>query len=401
MATLIRVTGDWALAEDVAQDAFAKALERWEADGIPDNPGAWLTTVARNAALDRLRRRASEARKLQERTVIDEPAAAALDPAERAARSWDEDVDDRLRLVITCAHPALAMEARVALTLQAVGGLTTREIAHAFLVPEATMAQRLVRAKRRIRTAGIPYRVPSSDELPGRLDGVLAVLYLVFSEGYAASSGDDVMRVDLAAEAVRLLRLVLGLVPRAASDEGRALLALMLLQHSRRAARVDADGVPVPFEEQDRSRWDAAALAEAAALLDVPYAVRGGYRVQAELAAAHALSPDPGSTDWPRIVALYDELAGFADSPVARLSRAIALGFAAGWDAGLAAIDAAPPSVPRHLRAAARADLLRRAGDTAAAVEAYRDASAAAPTSAERSFFERRLRELGAESRGD
>ncbi|GAA2009748.1 RNA polymerase sigma factor [Microbacterium ulmi] len=393
------MTGDWSLAEDAAQDAFERAAERWPGDGIPSNAGAWLTTVARNAALDRLRRQANEARKLQEVGVMDQLAggSSAPDAADVVARTWDEDADDRLRLVFTCAHPALAMEARVALTLRTVGGLTTGEIARAFLVPEATMAQRIVRAKRRIAHAGIPYRVPDLAELPERLDGVLAVLYLVFTEGYAATSGGALVRVDLAAEAIRLVRLVLDIVAPDARDEPRALLALMLLQHSRRGARTDAVGDVVPMEDQDRRAWDRDDLAEASALLREAHTVRGGYRVQAEIAAEHAFAPTASATDWARIVQLYDELATFSASPFVALNRAIAIGFARGADAGLAElarIEASGALPGYHLLPAARADLLRRSGRTDAAADAYRTAIALAPTLPERRFLERRLTDL-------
>lgn len=375
-----------------------KAASRWADDGVPDNPGAWLTTVARNAALDVLRRRTTEQRKLRE--VAAESAlgdTAPGDPASLDVDDWSE-ADDRLRLIVTCAHPALAMEARVALTLQAVAGLTTREIAHAFLVPEATMAQRLVRAKRRIRDAGIPYRVPPLAELPERIDGVLAVLYLVFSEGYAASSGDALLRVDLAGEAIRVLRLVLELVPEDALDEARALLGLMLLQHSRRETRLDVDGDLVPLEDQDRARWDAADLAEARRVLARPHRVRGGFRVQAELAAAHALAADAAQTDWTAIVLLYDELAAFSASPMVALGRAIAVGFAENWESGLRELDALAVGGSldgHHLLPAAQGDLRRRSGDLAGAAADYRRALALAPTEAERRFLRRRLREVG------
>lgn len=365
----------------------------WPREGVPDSPGAWLTTVARNVARDALRRRAVEERKL--RDVAAMAVGVGDDPAAVAGRGWEDDGDDRLRLVFACAHPALGMEARVALTLHAVGGLTTREIAHAFLVTESTMAQRLVRAKRRIRGAGIPFRVPEQPELPARLDGVLSVLYLVFSEGYAASGGEEWMRPDLAAEAIRLTRLVVELIEQEAGDEARALLALLLLQHSRRHARIDADGDIVPLEEQDRSAWDADLIAEASALLEQPHHVRGGYRIQAELAAQHALAPDAASTPWSRIVALYDELLGFTTSPVVRLNRAIAVAFAFGLPAGFAELDelAASGSLAgNHLLPATRADLLRRSGDTVAAAEAYRAALTLAPTEPERRFLRRRLR---------
>ena len=321
----------------------------------------------------------------------------ARDAAALAALTWDEEADDRLRLLFTAAHPALSMEARVALTLHTVGGLTTREIARGFLVSESTIAQRLVRAKRRIREAGIPYRVPSIEELPERLDGVLAAVYLVFTEWYAASSGDAWLRVDLAAEAIRLQRLVLEAVPPAVQDEARALLALMLLSHARRGARVDRNGDLVPMEEQDRGAWDAAALAEASVLLHVPHRVRGGYRVQADLAAAHSFAATSEATDWKRIVELYDELATFTASPAVELNRAIALGFAEGPEVGLAElarIDESGVLSGYHLLPAARADLLRRAGERDAAAEKYREALALAPTEPERRYLRRRLDEL-------
>lgn len=393
------MTGDWGLAEDAAQVAFERATVLWPRDGVPDAPGAWLTTVARNAALDALRRRVTEERKLRDVAAMSIARGdVSPDPATIVARDWDEEADDRLRLLFACAHPALAMEARVALTLHAVAGLTTREIAHAFLVSESTLAQRLVRAKRRIRGAGIPFRVPAAEELPERLDGVLAVLYLVYSEGYAASGGDDWMRVDLAAEAIRVLRLVIELVGPAESEEARALLALMLLQHSRRDARVDARGDLVPIEEQDRGRWDAELIAEARGLLNLPYRVRGGYRIQAELAAEHALAPTTVATDWTRIVALYDELATFTDSPMVRLNRAIAVAFAVSLDAGLHELDELASSgslADSHLLPAARADLLRRAADRSGALAAYSVAVELAPTGAERRFLRRRIEELG------
>ncbi|GAA2974970.1 RNA polymerase sigma-70 factor (ECF subfamily) [Microbacterium terrae] len=395
------MTGDWTLAEDCAQDAFEKAAGRWPSDGVPSSPGAWLTTVARNAAMDRLRRRATEVRKITEVGVMRERdgESFAPDAAELALRPWEEDADDRLRLIFTCAHPALEMPARVALTLRTVAGLSTPEIARAFLVPEATMAQRIVRAKRRIAHAGIPYRVPAIDELPGRLDGVLSVLYLVFSEGYAASSGDDIVRRDLAAEAIRLTRLVLEIVPGDFAGEARALLALMLLQDSRRDARTDASGDLIPLEEQDRAVWDRSAVEEAVLLLRAPAVVHGAYRVQALLAAEHATAPSAAATDWGRIVELYDELATFTASPMVQLSRAIAIGFRDGTAAGLAALDrldADGSLAGHHLLPAAQADLLRRSGDETAAAERYRAALDLAPTAPERRFLLRRLRELGA-----
>ena len=320
--------------------------------------------------------------------------AFAPDVADLVARSWDEDADDRLRLIFTCAHPALPLEGRVALTLRSVAGLTTPEIARAFLVPESTMAQRIVRAKRRIADTGIPFRVPPLEELPERLDGVLAVLYLVFTEGYSATSGERLLRIDLAAEAIRLARLTLELVPPAAQDEARALLALMLLQHSRRDSRTDAAGDVVPFERQDRARWDRASIREAQLLLDAPYRVRGAYRLQAEIARAHAAD----TTDWVAIATLYVELQELSRSPFVDLNLAIARGFAEGPESGLAALDALEAGgalAGYHLLPAAQADLLRRAGQKDAATRRYGEALALAPTEAERRYLTRRLRELG------
>lgn len=366
---------------------------------MPDAPGAWLTTVARNAALDVLRRRSMEERKLREMAGVALTGSGEMaDPETITSREWDEDADDRLRLLFTCAHPALGMDARVALTLHAVAGLTTREIARAFFVSESTLAQRLVRAKRRIRGAGIPFRVPSAAELPERLDGVLAVLYLVFSEGYSASSGEAWMRLDLCSESIRVLRLVIELLGPLASDEACALLALMLLQHSRRTARLDQSGELVPLDEQDRGGWDSGLVDEARTLLQQPYLVRGGYRVQAELAAEHAFAPDARSTNWTRIRDLYDELQTFTGSPMVRLNRAIARGFAEGFEAGLSEVEALEASGQlgdSHLIPATRADFLRRLGRRDEAHAAYRAAVVAAPTEAERRYLARRIAEVG------
>ncbi|HKH08218.1 MAG TPA: DUF6596 domain-containing protein [Agromyces sp.] len=397
VATLIRATGDWDLAEEAAADAFERATSRWEVEGVPRNPGAWLTTVARNRALDVLRRRGVEFGKLKEWVAMDELTGgrAPTDPAELAAS--DSQWDDRLRLIFTCAHPALPLEARVALTLRTVGGLETPEIAHAFFVPEATMAQRLVRAKRKIRNAGIPYRVPAADELPGRLGGVLAVLMLVHNEGYLASSGERLLRLDLQEEAIRLARLVVELLPDAA--EARSLLALLLLQHARSAARVDADGELVSLEHQDRTLWDAGEIAEGLAILGAratPEEV-GPYRVQAEIQAVHARARTADDTDWRAIVGWYDVLLAAGASPVVELNRAVAEGLAGDVNAALGELgrlEASGRLGDYHLLAAAQADLLRRAGRHTEAARRYGAAIELAPTGPERRFLQRRLAAL-------
>jgi len=405
------VTGDWDVAEESASAAFERAAITWPRDGVPRNAGAWLTTAARNLALDRLRRRGVEAQKVREWMAMEEFAGRADGPRDPADVVADDEPrwDDRLRLVFTCAHPALPMEARVALTLRTVGGLDTGEIARAFHVPEATMAQRIVRAKRKIRHAGIPYRVPTADVLPERLGGVLAVLYLVANEGYLASHGDALQRLDLATEAIRLTRMVVALLPD--EDEARALLALMLLQHARSAARVDADGDLVPLPEQDRSAWDATELAEGLALVDAPTArgardaggdasradPPGPYRLQAEIQAVHARAHTAAETDWPAIVDRYDALAMLADSPFVALNRAIATGMAYGPEQGLdelALLEASGRLEGYHLLPAAQADLLRRLGRADAAAARYREAIALARTSPERRFLERRLADV-------
>ena len=403
VATLIRVTGDWDVAEESAAGAFERGAVTWPRDGVPRNPGAWLTTAARNLALDRLRRRGVEAEKVREWMAMEEFSGRADGPRDPADVITDDEPawDDRLRLVFTCAHPALPMDARVALTLRTVGGLETGEIARAFHVPEATMAQRLVRAKRRIRHAGIPYRVPTADLLPERLGGVLAVLYLVANEGYLPSHGDHLQRLDLATEAIRLTRMVVALLPDA--DEARALLALLLLQHARSAARVDDEGELVPLPEQDRSAWDAAELGEGLDLLGAadargrPVDPPGPYRLQAEIQAVHARARTADATDWPAIVDRYDALAAFADSPFVALNRAIAVGMAYGPELGLVELDGLEASGRLdgyHLLPAAQADLLRRLGRTDAAAARYREAIALARTGPERRFLQRRLAEL-------
>jgi RNA polymerase sigma-70 factor, ECF subfamily len=387
VATLIGVTGDWDLAEDCAQDAFAAALATWPRDGVPRNPGAWLTTAARNRATDRLRRDSAGAAKLRERAVLDR------DPAEPPP---DEIPDERLRLIFTCCHPALPFPARVALTLRTLAGLSTAEIARAFLTAEPAMAQRLVRAKRKIREAGIPYRVPPAELLPGRLAAVLAVLYLIFNEGYDDDGAEQTARRALTAEAIRLGRVLVGLMP--GEPEPRGLLALMLLHEARRATRT-RDGVLVTLEHQDRSRWDRALIDEGVATLDAALALArtGPYQVQAAIAACHAGAPDAASTDWPQIAALYARLAQLAPSPVVDLNRAVAVAMADGIPAGLRMVDEVAASGlldGYHLLPATRADLLRRAGRVVEAKDAYEQALELAPTEAERRYLAGRIREL-------
>ncbi|MFD0253180.1 RNA polymerase sigma factor [Streptomyces sp. NPDC127113] len=389
--TLVRLTGDWELAEDCAQDAFARALPAWERDGVPRRPGAWLVTAARRCAVDVLRRRTTECDKIAEASALE----AAYEPAPPG--------DERLRLIFTCCHPALPLEARVALTLRAVGGLTTREIARAFLVGEDTVSQRILRAKRKIATAGIPYRVPPPGARAERLGGVLAVLYLIFTEGYAPSDG-SATRDRLAEEAVRLARLVTAEAPD--EPEARGLLALLLLQHSRRAARLDADGGLVTLEHQDRSLWDRGLIAEGVALVReaLPELGEGGpYALQAALAAQHALAPDAAATDWAAIVALYDRLLALRANPVVALNRAVALGMRDGPQAQLDAVDAlgTPKELAgHHALAAVRADALRRLGLARAAAATYEEARAAAPNAAIVQQYSRRLTELGHRTKG-
>jgi len=393
VATLIRMTRDWDLAEECAQDAFAAALERWARDGVPRNPGAWLTTTARNRALDRLRRDATEAAKLREVAALprtdDEPDDDGDDGAVE---------DDRLRLIFTCCHPALPLEARVALTLRTLAGLTTAEIARAFLASEATMAKRLVRAKGKIRHAGIPYRVPPAHLLPERTGGVLGVLYLLFNEGYAATAGAELVRQSLCAEAIRLARVMTKLMPD--EPEAAGLLALMLLQDARRAARVDEGGDVVPLEEQDRSRWDRAEIEEGLVLLDdaLRHDRAGTYQLQAAIAACHATAARAQDTDWVRIAQLYARVAELAPSPVVELNRAVAIAMAHGPEAGLDLVDALATSgelAGYYLLPATRADLLRRLGRSAEAAAAYREALELVGTDAERRYLARRLAEIG------
>ena|SRR2546425_1609701 len=393
VAALIRLYGDFDLAEEVAQEAFAAAVDRWPQSGIPDNPRAWLIQAARNKAVDRIRRRIVFAGKMESYAaseVNEVTGGPDLDSSEIP--------DDRLRLIFTCCHPALAHEAQVALTLRTLCGLETEEIARAFLVPAATMAQRLVRAKRKIRDAGIPYVVPATRELPARLDAVLTVIYLIFNEGYAATRGGPLLRADLCAEAIRLGRLVRTLMAPEPPAEATALVALMLLHDSRRNARVDDAGDLVLLEEQDRTRWDQQEIAEALPLVEA--ALRGGpgpFALQAAIVALHCQAPHAEETDWPQIVRLYGALERVQPSPVVSLNRAVAIAMVDGPQAALALIDKLDASGDLdsyHLLHAVRADMLRRIGSTAEAAKSYARALEQVTNDSERRFLERRLREV-------
>jgi len=391
-ATLIRLLGDFELAEDALHDAFSAALERWPKEGVPANPRAWLISAGRFRAIDAMRRRvrldASQA------AIAEQLGAEAGD----AATFEDESIeDDRLRLIFTCCHPALPPEARVALTLREVCGLTTEEIAHAFLTVPSTLAQRIVRAKAKIRDARIPYQVPSPPELPDRLHTVLQVIYLVFNEGYSASWGESLTRSDLSGEAIRLGRLLAGLLPE---SEATGLLALMLLQESRRVARTSLTGDLILLEDQDRSLWNRDQIAEGKALVERSLASRqvGPYTLQAAIASVHADAPNAGVTDWAQIAGLYDALVHVEPSPVVELNRAVAVAMRDGPDAGLALIDAILARgdlADYHLAHAARADLCRRLGKTAETRASYERALTLARQEPERRFLQRRLAELG------
>ncbi len=387
LASLIRILGDFDLAEDALQDALTKAAAIWPRTGVPPSPTGWLHVTARRAALDRLRREQNGIRKLREAGL-----AAELERQDEAVDMDEPIADDRLRLIFTCCHPALAPEARVALTLRTLCGLTTAEIARVFLVPEATMAQRIVRARRKIRDAGIPYEVPSPAMLPQRTHSVLAVIYLVFTGGYAPGPAEGVVRSDLCSEAIRLARLLAQLMPD--EPEALGLLALLLLQDSRRDARQDGAGRLVLLDDQDRSRWDYGAIREGIRLLDTALAMRraGPYQVQAAIAAVHAEAATPEDTDWRDIAMLYGRLASLTPSPVVELNRAVAIGNADGPGAALPLVDAlAAPLASYQPFHAARADLLRRVGRMSEAADAYRRAIDLSTNGAERAFLELRL----------
>ncbi|HEX4780982.1 MAG TPA: RNA polymerase sigma factor [Usitatibacter sp.] len=391
LATLIRQLGDFDVAEEALHDAFVAAVEAWAAQGVPDNPRAWLVTAGRNKAIDRLRRRSKWDADLED---VDALAESIADPSQPHDNEGVED--DRLRLIFTCCHPALAQEAQVALTLREVCGLTTEEIAHAHLVPPPTVAQRIVRAKGKIRDARIPYEVPGRGELAERLDAVLRVIYLVFNEGYLASSGESLTRLDLSAEAIRLGRLLAELLPE---PEALGLLALMQLHESRRAARTSPDGDIVLLQDQDRALWDRMRIDEAVRLVDGAIATRrfGPYTVQAAIAAIHAQAQVPEATDWAEIVALYDVLLEMTPGPVVELNRAVALSMRDGPKAGAEAIEAilARGDLDAyHLAHAARGDMYRRLGDASEARTSYERALTLTRQASERRFLERRIAEL-------
>jgi RNA polymerase sigma-70 factor (ECF subfamily) len=390
LAGLIRLTGDFDVAEDALQEAYARALAAWARDGVPRNPAAWLNTVSRRIAIDRFRR---------DRTT-DLPADLEAPPVVPPDPSGIED--DRLRLLFVCCHPALAPDAQRTLALRTLGGLTTREIARGFVEPEATTAQRLVRAKRKIREAGIPFEVPAAERLPGRIETVLSVLYLIFNEGYASMDAPGLVRPDLVQEAIRLARLAVELLP--ADPEARGLLALLLLTDARRGARLAPEGHLVPLGEQDRSRWNRAQIDEGVRALDeaLAFAVRGPYQVQAAIAALHDTAPSAKDTDWRQIAALYHTLLRYRPTPIVELNAAVALGMATSLDRALewiARLEAGPDLVGYHLLPASKGELLRRLGRAAEAADAYRRALDLVTNPAERRYLENRLEECGVAGR--
>lgn len=393
VATLISLLGDFELAEEYAQEAFAAALAQWPSAGVPENPRAWIVSAARHKAIDRLRRQSLFKEKLQPQLAHETPSSV-----EQPELEEDEIPDERLRLIFTCCHPALALESQVALTLRTLCGIETDEIARAFVVPTATMAQRLVRAKRKIRDAGIPYVVPAASQMAERLDAVLAVIYLVFNEGYAATRGQRLIRADLCLEAIRLGRIVRNLMSPRPPAEATGLLALMLLHDARREAREDEAGEIVLLEEQDRSRWNHAQIAEALPLVEEALRGHAGpYGLQAAIAAEHCKAPRAEDTDWQHIVAFYDQLQRIDSSPIVALNRAVAVAMAQGPNAALAIMDrlAAEGNLEKyHLLHAARADMLRRIGSREQAAHSYARAIELVQNDRERTYLERRLREV-------
>jgi RNA polymerase sigma-70 factor (ECF subfamily) len=393
VATLIRQFGDFELAEDAAQEAFTAAVDQWRTEGVPDSPRAWIIQTAKHKAIDRLRRQT----RLKEKLEAD-PDFASEPIVEAPTLDFGEIPDDRLRLIFTCCHPAISLEAQVALTLRTLGGLQTDEIARAFLIPTATMAQRLVRAKRKIRDAGIPFSVPDTSEMPERLDGVLTTIYLIFTEGYAPTRGEPLVRADLCAEAIRMGRLLRSLLHPKPPAEATALLALMLLHDSRREARLDEDNNLVVLEEQDRTHWNRPQIDEALAL--VGEALRGApgpFALEAAIAAEHCKATRAEDTNWEQIVALYDLLAQLMPSPIVSLNRAVAVAMAKGPQPALDLIDELAASGELddyHLLHAARADMLRRLGSNDEAAASYETALRLAGNDSERRFLERRLNEV-------
>jgi RNA polymerase sigma-70 factor (ECF subfamily) len=393
VATLIKVVGDFGLAEDCVQEAFAAAVDQWPISGIPDVPSAWIIQTARHKAIDRIRRQARYSEKVEAH-----PDSPLLRTVDVPNYDTEEIPDERLRLIFTCCHPALALEAQVPLTLRTLCGLETDEIARAFLVPPATMAQRLVRAKRKIRDAGIPYAVPDMNDMPARLDAVLTVIYLVFNEGYAATRGNTLVRTDLSAEAIRLGKLVRDLMAPRPPAEATGLLALMMLHDARRAARLDPAGDLVVLEEQDRKLWNRKEIDQALPLVQEALSLQPGpFALQAAIVAVHCRAARPEDTDWREIVRLYDQLERVQPSPIVSLNRAVAVAMSEGPQAGLKLIDAIQAGnhlENYHLLYAARADLLRRSGAADEAAKNYKRALALVTNESERRFLERRLREV-------